>query len=595
MPQTNKTNSDASAQNSGSRTGLLDHATTSPSPIQPPQPSNGLNSHQAADEALQTLAEIAGSDYSNRADHNRSSNAAQTAKAVLLSPLKAGRAALKLLANPLRRTDLKMAGEMRKFLQHPGHFFWFNRIAPNAAAQHFGTSSTDAMTHHARRYGAHSAMLVLAVVVVVFGGFSGLAAQVVSTYATVPNPPTLDGNLLVTGDGREIYTSAVASGSTAFNRRVETATVREGDSLRGIASLRNLSLETLLYANGLLDPDQSLSPGQKLVIPPTTGMLHIVNPGDTVEKIADLYAVDPSIILSYQFNNLENVDGSTPLRPLQEIMVPGGSLPQRTKLYMYEVRAGDTLQSVADKFGLKPGTLVDNNELAAGLTPKQQIRILPVDGVIYKVKKGDTLDGIASYLGTSPENIVNFRPNNVARGVRLEPGQSLIVPGGSWPPPPVAQPVAPKPAQANTAAQSKPAVQPKAASVLSAGRATGHMVWPQRGTITTYFGQPIWYGIHKGLDIARGCGTPVVAADGGMVVESGWSNWGYGFTVVIDHGGGIRTRYAHFIRIAAGLGARVSKGQIVGYEGTTGNSTGCHLHFEVVVGGRFTNPLGWLP
>ena len=120
------------------------------------------------------------------------------------------------------------------------------------------------------------------------------------------------------------------------------------------------------------------------------------------------------------------------------------------------------------------------------------------------------------------------------------------------------------------------------------------MIWPMRGIIMTYFGERIWYGIHMGLDISTSCGTPVVAADGGTVIESGWSPYGYGINVVIDHGNGIRTRYAHFSGAAVGLGQRVARGQVVGYEGTTGNSTGCHLHFEVIANGTHTDPLRWL-
>jgi murein DD-endopeptidase MepM/ murein hydrolase activator NlpD len=121
------------------------------------------------------------------------------------------------------------------------------------------------------------------------------------------------------------------------------------------------------------------------------------------------------------------------------------------------------------------------------------------------------------------------------------------------------------------------------------------MVWPMRGVITTYFGERIWYGIHAGLDISQPCGARVVAADGGTVIEAGWSQYGYGITALIDHGNGFRTRYGHFSKIAVSLGQRVSKGQLVGYEGTTGNSTGCHLHFETILHGSVTNPLRWLP
>ncbi len=628
MQQTHNTDNDTSASKTKGHTGVIDQDEQSFNPNQSPSPKDG-RSRSAVDEARQMLDEIAGLDHGYNSRRSARPDTAKTVKTILLWPFIVLWAVLKLIFSPLRRADFRLLSEMRKFLQHPGNFFWFNRVAPEAAARHFGTTSTDAMTHHARRYGSHTAMLVLAATVVVFGGFSGLATRISSTYADIPNPPMIAGNMLITGEGREIYVSAVAANSTAFTRRINTVILRDKETLRSVAAANNISLETILYANNLIDPDTELKSGQKLIIPPVSGMLHIANPGDTVGRIADIYGVDPKVILSYKFNNLEGADVSTVFKPLTEVMVPGGSIPQRIQLYMYTVRSSDTLKTVAEKFGLKTDTLLANNDLDDGLKPGQQIRILPTDGLIYKVKQGDTLDGVADYLRTSPQNIIDFKPNNVARGIALQPGASLIVPGGSWPPPPVPDPVpAPKPstsapASAN-AGKPAPAVAPlpkqpvavapapakktnpapapaqqKAAPKVvapapNAGRATGSMVWPIRGVITTYFNQPIWYGIHKGLDIATTCGTPTVAADGGTVVEAGWSPYGYGINAVIDHGGGIRTRYGHFMQVNVSLGQRVAKGQVIGLEGTTGNSTGCHVHFEVLINGVPNDPLRWL-
>ena len=633
MQPNHHTDRDAAPSPSHSQTSValrpepLDDATSSSNS------SYAYSAPSAVDEARQMLEEIADPSDQYRTHRPRRSQP-------LISLWQRSTTALRRLLsfgpNLFRRTDFRLIREMRLFLKHPGHFFWFNRVAPERAAEHFGTTSTDAMTHHARRYGAHTAMLILAVIVVVFGGFSGLATRLMSAYADVPNAPRVGNDLMITGDSRELYVSSLTANTTGITRRIQTITIKDGETLRSIAADRNLSLDTLLWANELIDPDSELKGGQKLVVPPVTGMLHITNPGDTVGKIAEIYGVDPKIILGYKFNNLDGADESTTLKPLQEVMVPGGAMPVRTKLYMYTVKNGDTLKDVSAKFSLKPDTLLDNNDLDGGLRVGQQIRILPVDGLLYTVKKGDTLDAVSAYLNTKPENLLNFRPNNLARGIALQEGTSLIVPGGSWPPPPVEEivPAAPKPssvapAQPRTAinntkpvpavaplpvrsviapASAKPApakaapVPAKAAPVQkavgivnpSAGRATGSMLWPMHGIIMTYFGERIWYGIHMGLDISTSCGTPVVAADGGTVVESGWSPYGYGINVVLDHGNGIKTRYAHFSGTAVGYGQRVAKGQLVGYEGTTGNSTGCHLHFEVIVNGTHTNPLRWL-
>jgi murein DD-endopeptidase MepM/ murein hydrolase activator NlpD len=666
--QQNFNNKNTNNQDTSGKTGVMDEAESGAGqpqtgqPQRPTRPTTATNNRYAVDEARQMLDEIAGLGHEQRtARRPARPELAKTVRTILLWPFLVIWAIVKLIFAPLRQADFRLAGEMRKFLKNPGHFFWFNRIAPEKAAQHFGTSSTDAMTHHARRYGAHVAMLILAVVVVFFGGFSGLATKILSAYAETPHEFAATKNSVIVEDSREIYASAVAGNNASLPRRIETITIKDGDTLQKIAAARSLSLETLLYANNLVDPDSALTPGQKLVVPPVTGMLHITNPGDTIGKIADRYGVDPKIIINYPFNNLAGDDASTTLKPLQEVMVPGGSMPLRSDIYMYTVRSGDSLKSVAEKFGLTVDTLLDNNDLDNGLIAGQQIRILPVDGVVYRVNKGETLQAIAAYLGANPQNIINFKSNNVAANVPLQAGMSLIVPGGTWPPPPppptptplppqatpvatpaptptkapVApnapagakkasdQPVAPPAKQANQSAsktqapaanpnQSKATPKPAAPGQAvqkpvqqsaskpstnanpNAGVATHNFGWPIRGIITTYFGEPIWYGIHMGLDIATTCGTPTVASDGGTVILSRYDG-GYGNSVVIDHGGGFKTRYGHFMSLPpVSVGQKVAKGQVIGYEGTTGASTGCHVHFEVLVNGAYTDPLKWL-
>jgi murein DD-endopeptidase MepM/ murein hydrolase activator NlpD len=131
------------------------------------------------------------------------------------------------------------------------------------------------------------------------------------------------------------------------------------------------------------------------------------------------------------------------------------------------------------------------------------------------------------------------------------------------------------------------------------GHGTGAMMWPVNGTVTSGFGyriHPILRRriLHTGIDIAAGNGTPIWAADGGRVVYSTWVD-GYGNTVAIDHGGGISTLYAHQSSLAVSYGQTVKKGQVVGYVGSTGLSTGPHLHFEVRVNGSPVDPMGYLP
>lgn len=128
---------------------------------------------------------------------------------------------------------------------------------------------------------------------------------------------------------------------------------------------------------------------------------------------------------------------------------------------------------------------------------------------------------------------------------------------------------------------------PVDSTVSSAG-----MIWPTHGTLTSGFGYR-WGRMHEGIDIAVPSGTPVVAAASGTVIQAGWGG-GYGNLVVIDHGGGIATAYAHNTSLAVSVGQHVTQGSVVAYSGSTGHSTGPHVHFEVRVGGAARDPMGYL-
>lgn len=136
-------------------------------------------------------------------------------------------------------------------------------------------------------------------------------------------------------------------------------------------------------------------------------------------------------------------------------------------------------------------------------------------------------------------------------------------------------------------------VEAQGATLVVASRAGGQLAWPAaRGSISSRFGMR-GGRMHNGLDIAAAQGTPIYAAESGRVCFTGW-NGGYGRMVDIDHGGGVRTRYAHLSSAAVSAGRYVERGQVIGYMGSTGNSTGSHLHFEVIVNGRPLNPLNYL-
>jgi murein DD-endopeptidase MepM/ murein hydrolase activator NlpD len=132
-----------------------------------------------------------------------------------------------------------------------------------------------------------------------------------------------------------------------------------------------------------------------------------------------------------------------------------------------------------------------------------------------------------------------------------------------------------------------PVASPSPGAVSSAG-----MIWPVNGPVTSGFGWR-WGRMHEGIDIAAGSGTPVMAAASGRVIYASWMS-GYGNLVVVDHGGGLATAYAHLSGYAVGVGSAVAQGQTVGYVGCTGHCFGDHLHFEVRVNGSAVDPLGYL-
>lgn len=246
----------------------------------------------------------------------------------------------------------------------------------------------------------------------------------------------------------------------------------------------------------------------------------------------------------------------------------------------YKVVSGDTLSTIAEKYGITVDSIRwANNMDSDSLTSGEVLKIPPVAGVIHKVKEGDTINTIAKKYKVDPQNILNYPFNEFADldTYALTVGQTLIVPGGVMP-------------QSVTYVQSQPQqpVLPGSASPNAPG-GSGQLMWPTNGVITQY---PIWY--HMALDIANPAAPPVMAADSGTVILVKYLKYDYGQHVMIDHGGGISTLYGHLSEIYVRVGDKVSRGQVIGRMGSTGRSTGTHLHFEVRVNGSTRNPLPYL-
>ncbi len=272
------------------------------------------------------------------------------------------------------------------------------------------------------------------------------------------------------------------------------------------------------------------------------------------------------------------------------------------EITQYTVQPGDTIFDIAKKFGLKPSTilwgnltrLADNPEM---IYPKQVLDILPVDGVYYQWQQGDGLNGVAKGLGVKPEDIVNYPGNHLDEKTigdyahpNIKPGTWVIVPGGyrnfiTW--------------SAPTISRFNPGVAklygPGACQTPSDGAVgTGTFTWPTvMHWLSGYDYTP--EANHPAVDFAGTMGVAIYAADNGVVVYAGWNDRGYGNVTVIDHGNGYQTLYGHQSEIKVSCGQSVLKGSVIGLMGSTGRSTGPHLHFEMWYNGSHVSPHSFLP
>lgn len=253
---------------------------------------------------------------------------------------------------------------------------------------------------------------------------------------------------------------------------------------------------------------------------------------------------------------------------------------QRDGVVNYTVQPGDTISTIAMELDISVNTVLWENNLSAYsvIRPGDELAILPVSGITHKIAKGENLGKIAAKYNIGEDKIIEI--NKITDASKLSVGEKLIIPGGK------------KIYYASTPASSytgisaiKDLVSPSGAAPVSGNK----MNWPTQGyRITQYYS---WR--HYGVDIANKLGTPIYAADAGVIEYVGWGT-GYGNQIVIDHGGGKKTRYAHLSKVYVGKGETVSKGQSIAAMGSTGWSTGPHLHFEVIINGRKYNPLNYI-
>ena len=256
--------------------------------------------------------------------------------------------------------------------------------------------------------------------------------------------------------------------------------------------------------------------------------------------------------------------GATPFSENDQIKA---SVPLKKKIQHYIVQPGDTISGIANNFGISINTILWENNLSLNsyIQPGDKLTILPTSGITYTIKSGDTMGGIANRFGTTVKKILNF--NDIESASNIKVRQKIIIPGGKL-------------------GHTAPA---RTHSIYSSSSATGNFIWP---TITKRITQ-YYHWRHHAIDIAGRIGNPIYATRSGRVEHAGWST-GYGYNVVINHGGGVKTRYAHASQLYVKRGDQVSQGEIIAAIGSTGWSTGPHIHFEIIINGVRVNPLSYL-
>lgn len=268
----------------------------------------------------------------------------------------------------------------------------------------------------------------------------------------------------------------------------------------------------------------------------------------------------------------------------------------RREVTTYIVETKDSMFGIANKFKLKPETILWANfdELEGNadmLIPGMELNIPPVDGVYYQWQEGDTLESVAEEFKVTPENILLYSPNRLdITNPVIQPETYIMIPDGKREI--VQQWIIPLVARGSSGVLTN-VIGPGGCSIPDGGAyGTGTFMYPTNETRTS--GNDFWSG-HLGIDLAVGMGDLVRASDGGVIIYAGWGSGGYGNMVMIDHGTGYQTLYAHLSSVAVSCGQSVGQGSIIGYGGSTGNSTGPHLHFEVRFMGGFVNPWYVLP
>jgi murein DD-endopeptidase MepM/ murein hydrolase activator NlpD len=351
------------------------------------------------------------------------------------------------------------------------------------------------------------------------------------------------GDLSFTDEDVELFEETPAERPDVVSGDWKTITVEAGGTLSKISESNGISIENIMKANELAD-QHKLREGQTLYIPAGE---------DAVETT-----------LKY-------------VRGLKEEAIARQKQAMPVEMTDYAIKNGDTLWQIANTFNLDVNTIFGCNKVSEGdvLKVGAIIRIPNQDGIFVTVKSGQTVEKLAKEYDIYPEAILSA---NSMKDASLKQGASLFLPGAK---------VAVSESNGKTNA-----VASKVKKTVSVKKGFG---WPVAGKISSSYGRrrhPVRGNrdFHTGIDIRAPRGRAIVASAAGKVVHAGWMG-GYGRTIVISHPGKITTLYGHCSKLLVKAGTNVKRGQAIAQVGSTGISTGNHVHFEVRSGGRPMNPI----
>ena len=387
-------------------------------------------------------------------------------------------------------------------------------------------------------------------------------------------------------------------------------TVKKGETLWSIAQEFNLSVNLILATNNFANPEL-ISIGQQIEIPSTKNttletniitqpvideknnnmnnnisqpentepIVYTVKAGDSLWKISREYGVSLEVILDV--NNLRDKDLLSLGQKLEITGVGGGisdsNQKQEPTIIVYTVVKGDTLWEISRRYDVNMSTIISTNNLKeiTRLSIGQKLK-LPItnmdiakaegysqgkeaEEIIYYVKKGESLWSISREYNVKLEAII--AANSITDASKISAGQQLRIP-----------------------------------NVFGTRSNIYNFIWPVRGRITSPYGMRVISGrndFHAGIDIGAPAGTNIVAAESGRVSYAGYMR-GYGNVIILSHNGGYSTVYGHNSVNSVKKGQYVTKGNMIGKVGRTGNATGSHLHFEIRLSGKPVNPLAYL-